>query len=275
MKTVIFWLQNYFLQTFKKTLVILLKFGYNDNRLGNTNVTFQGGSVTHMRIGSQETIGNGFHTYQQSDRIRDAKGSAGSEVIDSVNGLLSDADIQKKIIEREHQELHRKEEKLEHQVAVSKDGDTLQIRTETTETANKEIRSRVVAYDINALKQNDNELKEHLKEAEIRRDAAAEKFMISEAKAKRRDENLASAVEVSPLRLSAENENEELARKVDKLAIGIVRTFSKQEKIERFAREIDNLSVDRRTDRLSDKEREKMLRIARELKAELDKRSGR
>lgn len=225
-----------------------------------------------MKIGSQETIGNGFHTYQQSDKIRNAKGSAGSEGIDHVNGLLSDADLQKKIIEKEHRSLHGKAEKLEHQVAVSKDGDTLQIQRGMKAETRREVQDRVIAESIDAAKKNDTEIRERLKEAEIGRDAAAEKFMIGAAKAKRRDEIFEEVAEVASPR---EERDEVLAEKVSRLASGVVRTFSRQEKIERFAREIDNLSGDRGADRFDDKDREKMLRIARELKAELDKRSGR
>lgn len=155
-----------------------------------------------MDIKNQTSIGSEFQEYSGLEPKRVAKGSVKPERVDHVNGLLSDAEIETKNLSREQKSLKAKEERLENQVAVSKDGDTLQISEdanvklkEMVET--EKVEKSVLEKDIEASKVRKEEaqkkewklkkIKEELQETERKKELQAEENKMKLVKAEQRE----------------------------------------------------------------------------------------
>lgn len=155
-----------------------------------------------MEIKNQPVIGSEFQTFSTSEPRKIAKGSAKPEREDHVNGLLSDAEIATKHLDKEQKSLKIKEEKPENQVAVSKDGDTLQISEEaslkfqkTREPGEREKASlkkdaeasKVQREELQEKERKLERIKEEMKEAERKRELQEEENKVKMAEAEKRE----------------------------------------------------------------------------------------
>lgn len=170
-----------------------------------------------MEIKNQTIISGGMQEFSGVE-WKGAKGSAKPDRVDHVNGLLSDAEIETKNLNRGQKSLKAREERLENQVAISEDGDTLQI----SEDANLRLKQKTEAEKLEkSFLEKDSEIgklqKEEFQKKELRLKKIKEELKETERKRELQEEE-------SKMRLIQEERRELLQKEMSMEKEEVVKT---------------------------------------------------